>query len=95
MRWGAVSSVIYPAKLAQDVFMRNAFATRERSAGAVECRRCFGRDLFLFHRSGSQRTRQRTGHHLKQVDNGGELPSVELIEELVSLLFFVRGYHQE
>jgi hypothetical protein len=95
MRWGAVGSVIYQAELAQDLFVGNALATRERSAGAVECRRCFGRDLFLFHRSGSQRTRQRTGHHLKQMDDGGELTSVELIEELVGLLFFVRGCHQE
>jgi hypothetical protein len=29
------------------------------------------------------------------VNDGGELASIELIEELVRLLFFVRGYHQE
>jgi hypothetical protein len=29
------------------------------------------------------------------VNDGGELASIELIEELVRLLFFVRGCHQE
>jgi hypothetical protein len=29
------------------------------------------------------------------MDDGGELTSIELIEELVRLLFFVRGCHQE
>jgi len=43
----------------------------------------------------SQRTRQRPGHHLEQVNDGGELTSVELIEELVCFLFFVRRYHRE
>jgi hypothetical protein len=40
---------------------------------------------------GGQRTRQRAGHHLEQVNDGGELASIELIEELVRLLFFVGG----
>jgi len=29
------------------------------------------------------------------VNHGGELASIELIEELVGLLFFVGGCHQE
>ena len=62
---------------------------------AVECRSRLRRELFLFHRSGSQRMRQRAGHHLEQMDDGGELARIELIEELVRLLFFVRGCHQE
>lgn len=74
--------------------MRNAFSASERGAGTIERRRCFRRDLFLFHGRGSQRLRQRAGHHLKQMYDGGELASIELIEELVRLLFFVRGCHQ-
>jgi len=35
----------------------------------------------------AQRTRKRAGHHLEQM-NGGELASIELIQELVRLLFF-------
>lgn len=74
--------------------MGNAFSASERGAGTVECRRCFRRDLFLFHGRGSQRMRQRAGHHPEQMEDGGELARIELIEELVCLLFFVRGCHQ-
>jgi len=31
---------------------------------------------------------------LEQMNDGGELTSIELIEELVRLLFFIRGCHQ-
>ena len=75
--------------------MRNAFSASQRSAGAVERGSCFRRDLFFFHGGGSQPTRQRAGHHLEQVNGGGELASIELIEELVRLLFFVGGCDQE
>jgi len=74
--------------------VRNAFSASQRSAGAVERGSRLRRDLFLFHGRGSQRTRQRAGHHLEQVNDGGELTSIELIEELVRLLFFVRGCRQ-
>ena len=94
IRSGAGGSVFTQAELAQAVFVRNAFSTSQRSAGTIECRRCFRRDLFPFHGRGSQCTRQRAGHCLKQVNNGGELASIELIEELVCLLFFIRGCHQ-
>jgi hypothetical protein len=83
------------AELAQDVFVRNAFSASERSAGAVECGSRLRRDHFLFHGRRSQGTRQRAGHHLEQVNDGGELASIELIEELVRLLFFVRWCHQK
>ena len=73
--------------------MRNAFSASQRSAGAVERGRRLRRDLFLFHGRRSQGTRQRAGHHLEQVNDGGELASIELIEELVRLLFFVCGCH--
>ncbi len=75
--------------------MRNAFSASQRSTGAVEHGSRLRRDLFLFYGRGSQRMRQRAGHHLEQMDDGGELTSIELIEELVRLLFFIRGCHQE
>jgi len=83
------------AELAQDVFVRNAFSASQRSAGAIERGSRLRRNLFLFHGRGGQRTRQRAGHHLEQMDDGGELASIKLIEELVRLLFFVGGCHQE
>jgi hypothetical protein len=33
--------------------------------------------------------------YLEQMNDGGELASIELIEELVRLLFFVRGGHHK
>jgi hypothetical protein len=36
------------AELAQDIVVRNAFSASQRSAGTVECDRCFRRDLFFF-----------------------------------------------
>src|SRR4029077_3502722 len=44
---------------------RNAFSASQRSAGAIERGSRLGRDLFLFYGRGSQRTRQRAGHHLE------------------------------
>jgi hypothetical protein len=38
-------------ELAQDIFVGNAFATRQRGAGAIDSGSRFGRDLFLFHRA--------------------------------------------
>ena len=46
------------AELAQDVFVRVAFSASERSAGTVERGSRLRRELFFFHWSGSQRTRQ-------------------------------------
>jgi hypothetical protein len=83
------------AELAQDVFVRDAFSASQRSASAVKRGSRLRRNLFLFHRRGSERMRQRAGHHLEQVNDGGELTSVELIEELVCFLFLVRRCHQE
>ena len=42
------------AELAQDLFVRNAFTASQRSAGPVECRGCFRRDLFVFDRRQSK-----------------------------------------
>ena len=71
--------------------MGNAFPASERSAGAVERRCRFRRDLFLFHGSRSQRMRERAGHHLEQMNDGGELTSIEPVEELVRLLVSFAG----
>ena len=67
--------------------MRDAFAPSERSAAPIQRRRRLRRDLFLFHRSQRQRTRKWAGHHLEQMDDRGKLSRIELIEELMRMLF--------
>jgi hypothetical protein len=42
-------------ELSQDFFLRDAFTTSERSAGAVERRSRLRRDFFLFYRCQSER----------------------------------------
>ena len=71
--------------------MGNPFATRERGAGAVERRRRLRGDLFLFHRSGSQRTRQRFHHHCEQTANSGELFRGQHVEQRVGRPAFSFG----
>ncbi len=49
---GHPDRLLRPAELTKDLFVRNTFASRERSTGAIQSRGRLGRDLFLF--DGSQ-----------------------------------------
>jgi agmatine deiminase len=82
------------AKFAQNLFVGSNVAASDRGTSAVD-RGCRVRgDVFFFDRSGCEGTRQRTGHHLKQMSDSSELASVELVEQFMGLLPFVRGSHK-
>ena len=63
-------------------------------ASLIECLDLFRCERLVIHGSIGDGTSHRISHDPKQMDDGGELTSIELIEELVGLLFFVRGCHQ-
>jgi hypothetical protein len=71
--------------------MRDTFTSGKRSAGALDCCCCFGRDFFLFHGRGGDGTHPGIKHGLKKADNSRELGWRKLIDQLVGLLLFVAG----
>ena len=69
--------------------MRNTFPASERSAGAVNGRRCFWSEFLPFHLGLRQRPQKWACHYLEEMDYGRELAGIKLIEQLVRVLFFV------
>jgi len=80
------------AKLAEDVFMRDALAAVERATGLIERSGFLGGDGLLFHRGRSQRARHRVQkHELQQWHHGGYLGRIELVDQFMGVLLFVAG----
>jgi hypothetical protein len=84
------------SELGQNFLMRNALATVKGGARRGNLTGFFLSDRLIIQRSVGETAGQRIGHHLEQMNNGGELASIELVQELVRLLlFFIHGCHQE
>jgi hypothetical protein len=83
------------SELSQNFVVWNTLATVEGSTRGGDLASFFLRDRLIVNGRVGETVSQGISHHLEQVNDGGELASIELIEELVCLLFFVCGCHQE
>lgn len=84
------------AELAEDILMRNAFASRERCAGTLKSGGCFSTEGFFLNRRICERLRERLDHDFEQVMHGGNLFVREHVEQQVrvSTLLGEIGFHK-
>lgn len=83
------------AEVGEHLFVGNAFATGERIAGGGNLPSLLLADRFVIEGRVGQGAGERIEHYLKETDDGVELSGVELLDELVCLLFFVCGCHRD
>ena len=75
--------------------MRNALATVEGSTRGGDLASFFFRDRLIVNGRIGETASHRIGHHFEQVNDGGNLAGSQPVDQLMGLLFFVRGCDQE
>jgi hypothetical protein len=83
------------AELGQNFFVRNALATVEGGAGSGDLTSFFLRDWLIVQGGIGETASHRISHHFEQMNDGGNLVGSQTLDQIVGLLFFVGGGHQE
>ena len=81
------------SELGEHILVGNGFVVLEPDLGGINSAGFFLADRLVLNGSVGETAGHRVGHDLEQTDDGVELSGVELIDEMVSLLFFVCGCH--
>jgi hypothetical protein len=82
-------------ELGQNFFVRNALATVEGGAGSGDLTSFFLRDWLIVQGGIGETASHRISHHFEQMNDGGNLAGSQTLDQIVGLLFLVRGCHQE
>jgi hypothetical protein len=83
------------AELGQNFFVGNTLATVEGGAGSDDLTSFFLRDWLIVQGGIGETASHRISHHFEQMNDGGNLAGSQTLDQIVGLLFFVGGSHQE
>jgi hypothetical protein len=83
------------AELGQNFFVRNTLATVEGGAGSGDLASFFLRDWLIVQGGIGETASHRISHHFEQMNDGKNLAGSQTLDQIVGLLFFVGGGHQE
>ena len=79
------------SELSQHFLVRNALATVEGGTRGGDLASFFLGDRLIVHRSVGETVGQGIGHHFEQMNDGGNLAGCQPLDQIMGLLFFVRG----
>ena len=83
------------AELGEHFFVGNGFVILESFPGRFDGAHLFFADRFVVNGSVGETVGHRISHHFEQMNDGGNLARSQPLDQIMGLLFFVCGCHQE